>query len=271
MKKLVSIVIPIYKEFPNQEELFSLKQCIKILSEYDITVITHKQVNLKAYRILDTLKYEFFDYKYFIDIKSYNKLMLSLEFYERFNNYKYILIYQLDCFVFKDELAYWCEQDYDYIGAPWLRDSWSVKLYFYTFWNRFKKISKINFSLPLFINKTIGNGGLSLRKVDTFIYILKKSNQKHRYLKYIKSNSTNNHSEMYNEDVFWAFESIKFYSDFSKPKFKVAVFFAVDSEPNMAFKYLNGKLPFACHGWSKAANINFWREIIKFEKQIEKL
>ena len=33
-----------------------------------------------------------------------------------------MLIYQLDAFVFQDDLAYWCQQNYDYIGAPWLRD-----------------------------------------------------------------------------------------------------------------------------------------------------
>jgi hypothetical protein len=44
--------------------------------------------------------------------------MLSIDFYKRFRDYKFILIYQLDAYVFRDELEYWCEQDYDFIGAP---------------------------------------------------------------------------------------------------------------------------------------------------------
>jgi hypothetical protein len=35
---------------------------------------------------------------------------LSASFYERFLDTKYILIYQLDAFVFKDELQEWCDK-----------------------------------------------------------------------------------------------------------------------------------------------------------------
>ena len=31
-----------------------------------------------------------------------------------------MLIYQLDAYVFKDELLNWANKGYDYIGAPWL-------------------------------------------------------------------------------------------------------------------------------------------------------
>lgn len=44
--------------------------------------------------------------------------MLSAEFYDRFAAYEYVLIYQLDAFVFADRLAEFCQMGYDYIGAP---------------------------------------------------------------------------------------------------------------------------------------------------------
>ena len=35
-----------------------------------------------------------------------------------FLEYQYMLIYQLDAFVFEDKLDYFCELGYDYIGIP---------------------------------------------------------------------------------------------------------------------------------------------------------
>ena len=58
-----------------------------------------------------------------MDLKVIINLMLSPFFYESFLDFKYVLIHQLDVFIFKDELNYWCNQNYDYIGAPWFKDS----------------------------------------------------------------------------------------------------------------------------------------------------
>lgn len=47
--------------------------------------------------------------------------MLTKEFYLRFRQWEYLLIYQLDAYVFQDELMDWCNKGYDYIGAPFLK------------------------------------------------------------------------------------------------------------------------------------------------------
>jgi hypothetical protein len=73
---------------------------------------------------------ESFPKRYFENIEGYNELLLSASFYERFLDTKYILIYQLDAFVFKDELQEWCDKGYDYI-APWIAPQntlWSKSL-----------------------------------------------------------------------------------------------------------------------------------------------
>ena len=41
---------------------------------------------------------------WFHRVSTYNKLMLSLDFYVRFSAYGYLLVYQLDAWVFSDEL-----------------------------------------------------------------------------------------------------------------------------------------------------------------------
>lgn len=96
-------------------------------------------------RRLLQIHYIFFHENYFKSIDGYNKLMLSPSFYKAFSNYEYILIYQLDAWVFKDELQHWCNQKYDYIGAPIYQNN--------------KLIG-------------IGNGGFSLRKVDYCLKVL---------------------------------------------------------------------------------------------------
>ena len=55
------------------------------------------------------------DDKYFNSafVKAYKDTL-----YSRFEKYEYMLIYQLDAFVFSDRLMEFVEAGYDYIGAP---------------------------------------------------------------------------------------------------------------------------------------------------------
>ena len=50
--------------------------------------------------------------------RSYSDYVLSSEFYDTFKAYDYMLLYQLDAFVFEDRLMEFWELKYDYIGAP---------------------------------------------------------------------------------------------------------------------------------------------------------
>ena len=56
------------------------------------------------------LSFESFEDEYFKGISGYNRLMMSEVFYRRFIGYEYILIYQLDAYIFKDELKKWCDK-----------------------------------------------------------------------------------------------------------------------------------------------------------------
>ena len=87
--------------------------------------------------------------------------MLNPNFYQRFRRFEYILIYQLDAFVFSDRLEEFCRLGYDYIGAPWpLGDG-----------------NKHNEELVVEGNHflTVGNGGFSLRRVQACIDALWKN------------------------------------------------------------------------------------------------
>ena len=120
-KKDIAVVIPIYLPSLSNSERISLEQCLKLLSSYSIVVIKPESLDLDdIINFFGLTHIEAFPDKHFVSLRAYNKLVLSEEFYRSFQHYTYMLIYQLDAYVFKDELLNWANKGYDYIGAPWL-------------------------------------------------------------------------------------------------------------------------------------------------------
>ena len=128
-KKDIVVVIPVYKTTLTKYEEMSLNQCVKVLADYSLVVV--KPVSLDINELLSRyslLKVENFSDDCFSDLRAYNKLVLKEDFYQRFANYQYMLIFQLDAYVFRDELLDWARQGYDYIGAPWLPEQMEGKI-----------------------------------------------------------------------------------------------------------------------------------------------
>ena len=252
----VKVVIPLYSEQLSDLEIRSFNQVYSVLKHYPIVVVKPVSLNLSSLNLrYPNLLLESFDDCYFENIQGYNKLMLSNAFYRRFLDSDYMLIYQLDAFVFRDELSFWCSKGYDYIGAPWLKDPRDSRPVISTIndlffiYNRFRN-KKSKQSL---YNK-VGNGGFSLRKVDSFYEatILYESK--------IKDYLQQKRSHLYNEDVFWATEI----PDFSYPDVMEALRFSFDKYPQYSFRLTGGQLPFGCHGWYKRKMRRFWKSIIGF-------
>jgi hypothetical protein len=253
---MVKILIPVYKLEFDDYEITSLKQCCKILADYPVVFV--KPVSLDLSHILNAFPQtstESFDDTYFNSLFDYNRLMLSSTFYERFSDCEYILIYQLDAYVFKDELKKWCRKNYDYIGAPFLIKPkyhrffpyvfLRIKAFFYLFTGRPCR--------PVMLGDKIGNGGFSLRKVKSH---LKVTLEKRKKINYFLERSKQ-HSE-YNEDVFCGTQN----PEFSCPDLHEAITFSIDDYPAVGLKMNNGNLPFGCHGWSKPERLIFWKDII---------
>lgn len=249
----VAVVIPYYKAELTKIEKQSFEQCLKILKNYDKIFALPEGLEIKFNT--PSLKTEWFKREFFQNIAGYNKLMLSPGFYERFLEYDYILIYQLDSFVFRDELDYWCNKNYDYIGAPWI----ATKTLLSTLLEPFASKS-IKKRAPIFYK--VGNGGFSLRKTETFFKISKELKKE------INIQLEEKKGEIYcNEDVFWSLKAPKFYPDFAIPGYEEAVKFAIDRKPDIALKINNNELPFGCHGIDKPKVVKFWAPIIEKEYQ----
>lgn len=250
-KDIVKVIIPIYTSQINTYEKISLERICHILYAHPLTVI--KPTSLDLSFLLEKypeLVMEDFDDNYFKGISGYNRLMLSEEFYQRFENYEYILICQLDAYIFRDELLDWCKKGYDYVGAPWLvrpiYHSFPMKQYRWLF--RSAATRETDFK--------VGNGGLSLRRVSSHLLAV-------RLLKDIIGEFLSHKgNHVFNEDVFFSVEVNKHGLNFSYPDYMEALKFSFDKYPALCYKLNCGQLPFGCHSWYKKKMIEFWSKII---------
>lgn len=221
----VAIVVPIYKTELNEHELIALQQVKKVLNKYPLLAMVPESFQLGKVDYFDYI--EHFADTYFTSISAYNRLMLSPDFYRRFQQYEYILIYQLDAFVFEDKLSYFCDLGYDYIGAPWLHGLFNYVDKEHCVWH-------------------VGNGGLSLRKVSSFIELLEERNPLLD-------------EQIKNEDLFF---SCIISDRFRVAPLDVALQFAFERQVEQCFERNHRELPFGCHAWERY-NLGFWKPYIE--------
>ena len=230
MKK-VAVVIPTYSEVLKEHELISLQHMCKILKDYDKIFIAPEGLNCNYGDFCIGMKVIYFKKEFFKGTIPYSQLLLSEGFYRCFHDYEYILIHQLDAFVFKDKLKEFCDMGYDYIGAPALR------------W------------VPLwrFMGARVGNGGLSLRKVESCARLVSQK-------EFFVSHPFKNDFLSY-EDTFFGFAGTQPELHFRTPDIKTARKFALQDEVQHALRGPAIELPFGVHAWQKI-NTSLWGKII---------
>ena len=268
----VAVVIPIYLKSPKSDEKSSLLQTKKILGKYPIILACPDSLDVSEYQFL-TDKAERFDDKNFTSVKAYSSLCLDVNFYRRFEEYDYILICQTDGWVFRDELEEWCEKGYDYIGAPWFEgfdgaDSNSKML------------------------TEVGNGGMSLRKVQSHIKLfenpfvihsfsdISQENHKKKMISNIINFPVNlitfllqavvpaRFLTKLNEDFYIAKYGKKIVKGFKTPTPEIAMKFAFENMPEKLYEMNDRNLPFMCHAFKKY-NFDFWKQFINLEAENE--
>ena len=122
MEKVI-VLTPIYKERFNAIEEKSMLNMVEILQGRKITFITPKKLDIGYYqkKFGTAVSFQLFPGKFFASVDGYSRLLLWPPFYKRFIDFKFAFIFQPDAWLFRDELDYWCDAGYDYIGAPWFR------------------------------------------------------------------------------------------------------------------------------------------------------
>ena len=270
MSERVAIVIPVYKRELAWNEEISFRQTLRVLGNHPIIMVCPETLDLAKYNAIAgeynrTIYLESFEDRYFANIAGYNRLLLSEEFYARFERYEYILIAQLDTYVFRDELTEWCNKGYDYIGAPLFGAKWDAEKY-------------VQYG-------QVGNGGLSLRRVVAYLNFFRGNqlvvplnkiaeririqnkiytrwlvwilmafgwrNKPHSYAKYCHSN----------EDGFWSITLDGTNYELTKPSVEEALEFAWERFPSDIYKKV-GHLPMGCHAWEKYEYESFWNKYL---------
>ncbi|MEI8140653.1 MAG: DUF5672 family protein [bacterium] len=242
----VCVILIVYRTTLDRFEKLSLNQCLATLGKHTIKTIA--PTGLPLPKPLQAFPCERFAPEFFTDVAGYNRLMLSPEFYARFLDFRHILIHQLDAFVFKDELNIWCEHNFDYIGAPWLgvkfptKESTYAGLPEWSWRRRFPDQPR---------HYVVGNGGFSLRRVETMHRILTEFAE-------IRHLWGTRH-----EDAFWGIAVPECIGDqFRLPSFDDAVAFAFETQPSECYERNNLQLPFGCHAWHKL-DPAFWQPHFK--------
>lgn len=232
MKSKVAVVIPSYKKHLSSDEIISLSQCRNILKSYDRFFVLPDGMSIDY---LNDEKIIYVDPKFLSSRNMYSEFVLSYFFYDLFEMYEYILIYQLDAFVFSDRLEYFCELKFDYYGAKW------------------------PYGMECHINNQqlwyYGNGGFSLRNVSSFKKWIITKEKEINDLKWIIP-----------EDIVIASLGCSFLK-FADDAYMYE--FAFELNPEDSYIHTGLCLPFGCHGWNKFGR-SFWKPLFeKFGYKIE--
>lgn len=251
-KKDICIIVPMHKTKLSGLEEVSFQRIVKKFSSRKIFIICPQNVAADLSQLASpypNMEVKVFDDKYFGKIIRHNNLLLSLEFYTAFDDYKYLLICHLDVMVIKDELDFWMNQSYDVVGAPILEG---------------------------YHNDTTGkikpkgsNGGYSLRNIKSCIKVLSSNNLYYNKLsslwemekiwywklfRLLRDGIIHNYNifnlkPRINEDMFWSVIAPDKFSWFKACPPQEALSFAFDANPKALYKLNNEKPPMAIHAW----------------------
>lgn len=236
-----AVVIPIYKPDLDAMEQFSLDYSVARLQGRDLYFIAPQGLDLSYYhQHFPTVSAVRFDDAYFASIKGYNRLLLNPDFYQRFIAYEFMLILQTDAIILKDDLDWWCDQPYAYVGAPW-PDGLEILV----------NLDVFNGANGKRVKTHVGNGGLSLRRNAKCMALLAEFPQATQM--FLQTGSS--------EDIFFAIMGAQS-MDFLIPNERVASRFALELKPEFYHAVNGGEPPMGGHAWWRY-NQAFWNALLE--------
>lgn len=199
----MSVLVPIRNPVLSSLEKKILDHCAVALRKYSLIFVVSEQAELselkQRYQHADFIT---FNDKYFESRSTLASLFLMEGFYERFSWCEFLLIHELNSWVVKDELHYWCKQGYDFLKAD-LREEQG----FFDFVNRIRGLSDGRKQL---MDSDFEGNGLSLCHIERFVKTLKrKKAEAYSY----RHNSLFVHSD----SLFWELEPNRFLPGLRRP------------------------------------------------------
>lgn len=236
----VAILIPIYKQQLLPLEQFSLDYSLAVMKERGCFFVAPIGLNCQYYRErYPAIEYEFFAPRYFESVDSYSRLLLSAEFYDRFQDREFILILQPDAILLKDDLDLWMNRPFDYIGAPW-PDGVELTV----------RRDRFCGELHRRVRANVGNGGFSLRRVGKCRALLDEFPETAAIFSQTGTN----------EDSFFGLMG-SLSVDFVIPNEIIASRFSMELRPEYYFAVNGNNYPTGVHAWW-TVQPNFWAPCI---------
>jgi Protein of unknown function (DUF5672) len=269
-----AVVVHAHTSDLSPDERASLRQVTAVLggqhtivlavpSTLDVSTIVADHPELQVMRFPD---------EFYGSAAAHSRMLLSSRFYAAFEQFDFVLIHHLDAYVFRDELTHWCRCDFDYVASPWFEDF---------------ELSGDDAQIV-----GVGNGGFSLRKVQTFLRITRQfdaaparhfPNALARRIPYrmravlrvgvlplvgaLRVGRERREALFVflsrgftaNEDVFWGMRVPAGLPWFRVAPAEVGLAFGFEMKPRQLFERRGHELPFGCHGWPKYDR-EFWLE-----------
>lgn len=272
-----AVVIPVYRTYLSDDERLSLRHLEHFLPEAE-----------KVFVLPDTLDFGRSGYRearfapaFFGSIAGYNRLVLSRDFYARFEEFEFILIHQLDAIILRSDVERFLALGVDYLGAPWIEHDAN--------------------GAPFLTH--VGNGGLSLRRVSAFRRLLDSPAPKTTAREYYRRRyseaplsrrglvgvykaglkglgirtsirgtvarrfgkedwvdfaaEAKNFSPGGYEDSFISGEARSYSPGFTLGSIDQALEFAFEEEPRFCYEKAGGRMPLGAHAWSRYDR-EFW-------------
>ncbi|MEM9291335.1 MAG: DUF5672 family protein [Acidobacteriota bacterium] len=273
----VAVVIPVWRSPLSEDELLSVRSWWAHLSSYPTVLLapqgfdpqtlaaseTPDEPSRNALEALIRQPVESFEPSWFESRQSYNHLLMTEGFYRRFEKAGHLLIFQLDCLAFSGDLGPFLDAETDYVGAPWFLDPQRAEA----------GLSRI------------GNGGLSLRRVDAALAVLTSQRYRQQPVPWLGTRpgqlfgpisdrpSWRRRARILreirrgvpwycrhygqNEDHFWSDRAPLFDPDFRPAPLPIGLAFAFERFPRYCWHRNGSQLPFGCHAWTKFDR-DFW-------------
>lgn len=247
----VVVVVPLFRAVLKPYEVQSIESLrTHLLPKYDVKIVTQENAlaDIKSNKLFEGFQTELFSEE-FASYQGYNRLMKSIEFFERFGQYSHMLIFQSDCLAFSGDLSPWIDAGIDYVGAPWVK--------------------KHDATGDLEI-LGVGNGGLSFRRIASAIEVLKRlQSWRTRILVTTKFTLPSipvlwhkccvdrfwprYHIGSRNEDVFWSQVAPVILPNYRVANVDQAYSFAFEREPELCFEANGRQLPLGLHAFQRYA------------------
>ena len=263
------VVVLIFAHAPalSWAEEISLRQCVRVLGVHPLRLVCPAGLDVSAYRaIAPDLVVDFIPPSFLASYRAYNRLKILPWLYRRYAAYEFILTYELDAFVFRDELAFWCAQGWDFIGAPTFAGYLDAQPA-----NRPMPLLNSGFSLRR--TRAMRRVGRTPRHIEPPASVIRQwlSSGGLRpgglWLAFTRLTFRNNFFGPLNdfggnEDDFWCLRAAARFPWFRLAPYETARKFSFEVNAPRLLDENAGTLPFGCHKWA-GLTPNFWRPIVR--------